>query len=79
MLRSMKLHSVTLRSAELHSLKLHSVGRRSNSNLNSCNTISSQKKMIKKGFIETKVWVSLGIEWKCARWVHLTVLFKAGL
>ena len=51
-LRSTELHSVEPRSAELRSTKLHS-----NSNVNSGSTISSQKKMVKKGFMEKKVWV----------------------
>ena len=55
------LRLVERRSVELLSMELHSAELRSNPNLNSRNTISSRKKMVKKGFMETKVWVQLEI------------------
>lgn len=65
-LRSMGLHSMKSSSMELHSvnscsMELHSVERRLNVNLNSLNTISSRKKMVKRGAMETKFRFSLGL------------------
>ena len=54
---SVKRHSVTLRSMELHSVKQRSMELHSNSNLKPRNTISSQKKMVEKGVMETNVWI----------------------
>ena len=71
-LRSVKLHSVKLQSVEQHSVKQRSVKLRSmelysvehrvmelhsNSNLKPHNTVSSQKKMVKKCVMETNVWI----------------------
>ena len=50
-------YSTKLYSAELRSVELRSVELRSNSNLHSRNTFSSQKRMVKNGVMEMKVWV----------------------
>ena len=60
-LRSVRLRSVGLHSVNLCSVELHSVERRLNVNLNSRNTISSRKKMVKRGVMETKFRFSLGL------------------
>ena len=60
-LHSMKSSSMELHSVNLCSMELHSVERRLNVNLNSRNTISSRKKMVKRGVMETKFRFSLGL------------------
>ena len=66
------LCSVEVRSMELISMELHSAELYSNSNLNSCNTISSRKNMVKKGFMKS---LSLaGYHVSFPRWLYLQLL-----
>ena len=56
-----------------------SVQNRLNPNLHSRNTLFQLKKVFKKDIMEMKVWVQLGIIWRCARSLYTQLLFQRAI